>query len=51
VLYSAQVWDEKQIRTYRESIVDVNTKTVLICKFAERETLDKIRIIAELLGF
>ena len=51
VLYSAQVWDEKQIRTYLESIVDVNTKTVLICKFAERETLDKIRIIAELLGF
>ena len=51
VLYSAQVWDEKQIRTYLESIVNINTKTVLICKFSERETLDKIRIIAELLGF
>ncbi|CAC9454755.1 hypothetical protein [bacterium endosymbiont of Bathymodiolus sp. 5 South] len=51
VLYAAQVWDEKQIRTYLESIVNINTKTVLICKFAERETLDRIRIIAELLGF
>ncbi|CAC9442679.1 hypothetical protein BSPLISOX_2963 [uncultured Gammaproteobacteria bacterium] len=51
VLYSAQVWDEKQIRTYLEGIVNINTKTVLICKFAEREALDKIRIIAELLGF
>jgi hypothetical protein len=44
VLYSAQVWDEKQIRTYLEGIVNINTKTVLICKFAEREALDKIRM-------
>lgn len=51
VLYSAQVWDEKQMRAYLESIKSVNTKTILICKFAEREALDKIRIIAELLGY
>ncbi len=51
VLYSAQVWDEKQIRSYLENIAHINTKTVLICQFAERETLDKVRIIAELLGF
>ncbi|SFV85282.1 hypothetical protein MNB_SUP05-SYMBIONT-4-263 [hydrothermal vent metagenome] len=51
VLYSSQPWNEKQMRTYLESIADVNTKTILICKFAERETLDKIRIISELLGY
>lgn len=51
VLYSSQVWDEKQMRNYLEGIKSVNTKTILICKFAEREALDKIRIIAELLGF
>ncbi|CAC9434350.1 hypothetical protein [uncultured Gammaproteobacteria bacterium] len=50
VLYSSKTWDEKQMRSYLESIADVNTKTILICKFAERETLDKIRIIAEILG-
>ncbi|KAA0445378.1 MAG: hypothetical protein FXV80_02115 [Candidatus Thioglobus sp.] len=50
VLYSSQAWDEKQMRTYLEGIKDVNSKTILICKFAEREALDKIRIIAELLG-
>ncbi len=51
VLYSAQVWDEKQMRSYLEDIQSVNTKAILICKFAEREALDKIRIIAELLGY
>ncbi|WXU00277.1 MAG: hypothetical protein Ctma_0990 [Catillopecten margaritatus gill symbiont] len=51
VLYSSQAWDEKQMRNYLEGIANVNTKTILICKFAERETLDKIRIIAELLGY
>lgn len=51
VLYSAQEWDEKQMRCYLEGIHNVNTKTILICKFAEREALDKIRIIAELLGY
>jgi hypothetical protein len=51
VLYSSQIWNEKQMRSYLESIESVNTKTILICKFAEREALDKIRIIAELLGY
>ncbi|WP_369152757.1 hypothetical protein [Candidatus Thiodubiliella endoseptemdiera] len=51
VLYSEQVWDEKQMRSYLEDIQSVNTKAILICKFAEREALDKIRIIAELLGY
>ncbi|MDC9715530.1 MAG: hypothetical protein PSN36_06935, partial [Gammaproteobacteria bacterium] len=45
VLYSSEAWDEKQMRDYLEQIASVNTKTILICKFAERETLDKIRII------
>lgn len=50
VLYSSQILDEKQMRNYLESIESVSAKTILICKFAERETLDKIRVIAELLG-
>lgn len=51
ILYFSQILDEKQMRTYLDSIVDINTKTILIFKFSERETLDKIRIISELLGF
>jgi hypothetical protein len=51
VLYSSEVWDEKQMRTYLEEASSVNAKTLLICKFAESEALNKIRIIAELLGF
>jgi len=51
VLYSAEVLDEKQIRSYLEQVSRINTKTLLICKFAESEALNKIRIIAELLGF
>ncbi len=51
VFYSADAWDEKQIRQYLEQISDIKTKTILICKYAESETLNKIRIIAEMLGF
>ncbi len=51
VLYSSEVWDEKQMRAYLEEASSLNTKTLLICKFAESETLNKVRIIAELLGF
>jgi hypothetical protein len=51
VLYSSEVWDEKQMRAYLEEASSVNTKTLLICKFAESEVLNKVRIIAELLGF
>jgi len=51
VMYSDKIWDEKQMRSYLEDASVINTKTVLICKFAESSALDKIRIIAELLGY
>ena len=51
VFYSADAWDEKQIRQFLEQISGTKTKTILICKYAESETLNKIRIIAEMLGF
>jgi len=51
VMYSDKVWDEKKIRSYLEDASAINTKTVLICKFAESSALDKIRIISELLGY
>ncbi len=51
VLHASQVWDEKQMRAYLEEVAVVKTKTILICQFAESETLNKIRIIAELLGY
>ncbi|BBB22992.1 conserved hypothetical protein [Abyssogena phaseoliformis symbiont OG214] len=51
ILYTSNVWDEKQIRDFLQDISLINTKTVLICKHAESETLNKIRIIAEILGF
>ncbi|MBE8189541.1 MAG: hypothetical protein HAW58_01415 [Candidatus Thioglobus sp.] len=51
VLYASQVLDEKQIRNYLETVANVKTKTILICQFAESETLNKVRIIAELLGY
>ena len=51
VLFSSEVWDEKQMRAYIEKVSGINARTILICKFAESETLNKIRIIAELLGF
>ncbi|MBW5291326.1 MAG: hypothetical protein Rsou_0023 [Candidatus Ruthia sp. Asou_11_S2] len=51
ILYTSNVWDEKQIRNFLQDVSLINTKTVLICKHAESETLNKIRIIAEILGF
>ncbi len=51
VFYSSVAWDDKQIKSYLEEASGINTRTVLICKYAESETLNKIRIIAELLGF
>jgi len=51
ILYSAEAWDEKQMRSYLEDVSSINAKTILICKFAESSALNKIRIIAELLGF
>ncbi len=51
VFYFSKSWDEKQIRSYLEQMSAINTKTILICKYAESETLNKIRIISELLGF
>jgi len=51
VLYSSEIWNEKQMRAYLEEVSSINTKTILICKFAESAALNKIRIIADLLGF
>lgn len=51
VFYSVAIWDEKKIRLCLEEISEINTRTVLICKDTESESLNKIRIIAELLGF
>lgn len=51
VLYASEVWDEKQIRTYLETVSNIKTKTILICQFAESETLNKVRIISQLLGY
>ena len=51
ILYSAEVWNEKQMRSYLEDASSINAKTILICKFAESSALNKIRIIAELLGY
>jgi hypothetical protein len=51
VFYSTVIWDEKKIRSCLEQISEINTKTILICKHAESETLNRIRIISELLGF
>jgi len=51
VLYSSEIWDERQMRAYLEEVASINTKTILICKFAESSALGKIRIIADLLGY
>jgi hypothetical protein len=51
VLYTANIWDEKQMRTYVEQAGVINLRTILICKQAESEALHKIRTVVELLGF
>lgn len=51
VLYSSKVWDDEQMRDYLESVASVNAKTILICKYAEKEALDRMKIIAEILGY
>ncbi len=51
VLHVFEVWDEKQMRTYLETVSSTKSKIVLICQFADAETLNKIRVIAELLGY
>ncbi|WP_428087687.1 hypothetical protein [Candidatus Thioglobus sp.] len=51
VLYTQNSWDEKQIRTYVEQVAVINTRTILICKNAEKEALEKIKVIAQILGF
>lgn len=51
VLYSSDPWNEQQMRDYLEQAAEVNSITVLICKYAEAETLNKIRVISEILGF
>lgn len=51
VLYANELEDELQIRHYLEQISITGTKTLLIFQFAQKDTLNKIRIISELLGF
>ncbi len=51
VFYASSAWDEKQIRVYLEDASSVNARSILICKYAEAEVLNKIRVIAEILGF
>ena len=51
VLYTQNIWDDKQMRAYVEQAAVVNVRTILICKNAESEALNKIRVIAEILGF
>jgi hypothetical protein len=43
--------DERQMRAKIEGLAKINTQTLLICKDAESEALDKIRTIAEILGY
>lgn len=43
--------DDKKMRANIEKISKINTRTVLICNQAERDTLDKLRTIAEILGY
>lgn len=51
VLYSSNPWNETQMRAYLERAAQINQKTILICKYAEAETLSKMRVISEVLGF
>lgn len=51
VLYSSNPWNETQMREYLERAAQINQKTILICKYAEAETLSKMRVISEVLGF
>lgn len=51
VLYTQNSWDEKQMRAYVEQAAIINERTILICKQAESEALNKIRVIVEILGF
>ncbi len=51
VLYVSSAWSEKEMRAYIEQVASINTKTILICKYAESETLNKMRVISEILGY
>ncbi|MDC9726238.1 MAG: hypothetical protein PSN35_00180 [Candidatus Thioglobus sp.] len=50
VLYTRESWNEVQMRNYIESVSTINKQSVLICQNAESEALNKIRVIAEILG-
>ncbi|MCH9645133.1 MAG: hypothetical protein K0U08_00580 [Proteobacteria bacterium] len=43
--------DDKQMRANIEKIAKINTRTVLICNDAESDALNKLRTIAEILGY
>lgn len=51
VIYAPKLADEKQMRIYLQSLAHINSKTVLICPLAQKQELDKMNIIAQLLGF
>ena len=51
VLYSSNPWNETQMRAYLERAAQMQQRTILICKYAEAETLSKMRVISEVLGF
>ncbi len=50
VLYTRESWNEVQMRNYIESVSTINKQSILICQNAESEALNKIRVIAEILG-
>jgi hypothetical protein len=51
VLYTQNNLPDKQMRVYIEQVAIINMRTILICKNFESEALNKVRIIAEILGF
>ena len=51
VLYTQDSWNEKQMRDYIQQAAVINERTILICQNAESESLNKVRVIAEILGF
>jgi hypothetical protein len=51
VLYTQNNLPDKQMRAYIEQVAIINMRTIIICKNFESKALNKVRIIAELLGF
>jgi hypothetical protein len=51
VLYTQNSLSDKQTRAYIEQVSIINMRTILICKNFESKALNKVRVIAEILGF